>query len=303
MADKTQTIWPRPSAVVTAVRRQLKHTLGATRVPTRQPRAAVHKCRKGGKRLRSLLILLEPAYGQDALMAERQLRKAARKLADFRDATARVQCLDRLIAAAPTKAAANPLRMLRRQMVAHASYTLDPEAVTAALTRFHSSVHRVQAEIIGWPKAVPDRGTVRQGFENTYRRTRQDFQAAFDSPDPDHLHAWRKSLQHFRHQMRLLAADSKKAATPTPEQAALAERVALIDAVSDYLGEDHDLHVLEMFLHAGPFELPPATVAAFDAAAKREATRLRDAAFSAGATLFWRKPKAFISLMDEAGAA
>jgi len=304
MADKSHPLWQRPSAVVTALKRQFKRTLSATRVPTRQPRAAVHTCRKGGKRLRSLLILLEPVYGAEALQAERRLRKAAGKLAHFRDATARVQTLDRLIAAAPDKVSAKPLRTLRRMMVADASYTQAPAAVEAALTDFHSVVHRVQSDVIGWPKVSPDRGTVREGLKATYRLTRQGYLAAFESSDPEHLHTWRKSLQHFRHQMRLLAALQKAAAkkdAPTPAQAALAERVALVDALSDYLGEDHDLHVLAEFLHAGPFELPPALVAAVDTAMKAEGERLRDAAFAMGATLFWRKPGVFISLMDCVG--
>ena len=74
-----------------------------------------------------------------------------------------------------------------------------------------------------------------KGLEKTYRRGRREFEAAMDEPTVESLHEWRKRVKHLWYHHTLLRSLWPPVMEVTGDEA---------HALSDRLGDDHDLAVL-----------------------------------------------------------
>jgi hypothetical protein len=184
----------------------------------------VHDTRRKLKWLRSLLRALRPALGERTFAVEnRALRDAGRHLAAARARKARRESL---------------LLLLRH-------YGLSPgdvhqpllaESGSPALLsdqdreRAAKSIAAVAAGTSSWATNV-EAGVLVTGLAEELRRARRAFRRAQRAPSSHNVHEWRKHVKHHLHHLELMSELA-------PE---LEERIADLDALSELLGQAHDL--------------------------------------------------------------
>lgn len=212
---------------------------------------AIHEARKDLKKLRSLLRLVRTAMPKDARRrAGGALRDIAASLSGTRDADVMRATLAKL-----------------GETGTFTVVTPDPDVPGAI-----AALERERALVSVWPLDGLDRAGLATGIAIAYARGRDEYRAARADPTVEGIHEWRKRVKDLWYQARLL-----EAAWP-PVLAALAEEA---HALSDLLGDDHDLAVLAEHRE--------------DLAERCHARRgeLQDEAFALGARVYAEKPKAF----------
>jgi len=243
---------------------------------------AVHETRKSLKRLRALLRLVRPAIGADAFSRENaQLRDIGLSLSGARDRHVLFETANKLDAAGllGRRGIADKLRQSILAVNGDADGNGPPPALRGATERLtEAGVRLVELPMVGGAFDV-----VGKGLEASYRRARRAFRAAYEEGTDEAFHNWRKGAQRHWRQMALLSR-----AWP----AYLDARVQEARALSQQLGDDHDLAMLTAFVHsdsAGP--LNGEAVAVIEAAARQRQQELRLAARPRGDRLFADKPR------------
>jgi CHAD domain-containing protein len=124
-----------------------------------------------------------------------------------------------------------------------------------------------------------------RGLKQTYRQARKAHEAAQAQPTVENLHEWRKQTKYLWHQLQLLERLSP---------GFVGELIDEMHALSDYLGDDHDLAVLR----SRAFELLKAELneksgSAIKALIDRRRAELQAKALKLGERLYADKPKSF----------
>lgn len=247
--------------------------------------AVVHGVRKRGKRVRAVLRLVRPVLGDDYDSVNIAVRDAGRRLASIRDAHALLGTFDALTAGCSEDRVDVGLLGVRSGLVRRAqeeSAAARQNAVTGEVTALLGSA---RARVDDWSL---DDGfeTIGPGLRATYRRGRRGWRAAIDHPSPEALHEWRKSAKFLWHQTELLGPSAPLILDPLADA---------LHALSDTLGDSHDLVVLCDLLKADPDafggwrEVDGAVVLA-----DRCRTDLNRRAVGLGARLYAERPTAFV---------
>ncbi len=244
---------------------------------------AIHETRKCLKRLRALLKLIRPALKpSDYSCANVELRNIARDLSAKRDADVMRATIGKLAKSADGGQA----RVLTK---------LEKDLSTSATPAAQASVHDDESRELLRKSAKSlkqARRTLRElelretgfdvviaGFENAYARGRKQYWALRQGADDSLSHEWRKSVQaHWRQQVLLSAA--------WPEY--LAVRVETARVISEALGDEHDLEVLEQFAGRQLDKGQVAEISELIASRKRE---LRQDAYREAARLYADNPR------------
>ena len=250
------------------------------------PEAAVHGVRKGFKRLRALLRLTEAAraraVSQRARAARRALAQTARHLAQARDAAAREDALDDLVAKAG-------LAKATRRAAGRALASTDAPARAGDGVGAHRAA--LEAEMAALAEALPRLGAALDddalcaALAASYAKARRAGRAV-DPADDESLHELRKDVIAQRYQMELVTAD-----WPALGQFWVDE----LQRLRDKLGKHHDLAVLRALAEAHPARggRRPAWCAPLLAAIAARQAKLAHSALLLHARLFAEKPKAF----------
>lgn len=194
----------------------------------------VHEARKVVKRLRSLLRLVQPALEpKDFAKRYKSIGQAGDMLAGARDRFVMGQTIGQLegrFGAEAVSAFASVRQALDASSVAPGCH-IDPDAIAQARIVFEK-----EARAFGKLKLrAKGAAIIADGLERTYKTARANFARAYETPDDEHFHEFRKAVQwHWRH-MALLSR-----AWPSY----FAVRIAACQELADALGDDHDLSVL-----------------------------------------------------------
>ena len=238
---------------------------------------AIHDARRCIKRLRALLRLIRPGLSDKSFEAEEErLASVGHLLSGVRDAHVMQQTLLKLEA----RFGPLPDGAGERLRAAAEKSSSDPKPNARGDFRRGALQRLKLARKLFKPEGLAgvEFDSVGEGLESSYRKARKAFRNAYRHPSNETFHAWRKGVQrHWRHMQLLSRA--------WPET--LSARASEAKAVSQLLGEDHDLAVLMAFAetHAG-------TVLTAEAAALLGAqcvscqTELRDLAKPRGERLF-----------------
>lgn len=243
----------------------------------------IHKARKCLKRLRALLRFARPAMASKEFTEhDQRLRNIGRTLSASRDCQAMVESLEKLqehFGGGWNSRLLGGLRATfqgrqQREVIAMAQLTKE---TTGALGDARE----------GFEGLVFDSGklSVSAGAKPVYARARKGLKHAFANGHADAFHAWRRDAQrHWRH-MQLLAA-------AWPEE--MSARITEIRALSQCLGDDHDIHILMGHVRTiGPDLASRREMESFyDGCALRQ-HRLRFDAHNHGRLLFTEAPSAF----------
>jgi len=254
--------------------------------------AAVHDARKRGKELRALLRLVRGTMGDAARDENAVVRDAGRTLSDVRDATSVVECVDALRADAedagdagdaseastatetkpatgggPTSGADHPVTVdpvstspvstspvaadptlhalgLLRDALVDRRTRLEAELdLDARVTDFTRAFEGVAARIPSWPVDTAGLDDLIRAAVKRYGRGRREMAIAASSGEREAYHEWRKRVKDHRYHLRLL-----RPLWPPVLTAVHGE----VKVLSDHLGDEHDLTVVEETLAAEP---------------------------------------------------
>jgi len=250
----------------------------------------VHQVRKRCKKLRGALRLVRPALGPEVYRRENAaLRDASRGLSSLRDAEALRETLrDLREAQAETLAprAFDDLDEALRERRDAAAGAADGDG---RMETFVARLRAVRERSGDWKLRREGAEALTGGLRRTYARGRRAMAHAQADPSPERFHEWRKRSKYGWYHLRLLR-DAWRGPLEALEEAQ--------HALSDLLGDDHDLAVLIGTLEREP-ELAGSAASreALLGLAARRRRALQAKARPLGARLYAEKPKAFARRM------
>jgi CHAD domain-containing protein len=271
-----------PDAVRATAREELE---GGAAVLTEQraddPVGAVHEARKHVKKSRSLLRLARPGLDRRTYRHEnRTLRDAARTVSDVRDADVLVETVEALHERFAGQLPARAFEKLRKQLAEEAEQ--GRAGLDASLgAELEDTLRTVASRVDEWRLDGAGWSVAGKGIDRAYRRGRKTFAVAHADPSTENLHEWRKRVKDLWYHERLL----------TPAwPAVVGAQADEAHALSDLLGDDHDLAVLaERLSEQAPTEDTDAILELID---QRRAELLAHAR-ALGRRVYAEKPKAF----------
>ena len=259
------------------------HRIGLSQIEMAEARlncdddiTAVHDARRCLKRLRALLRLIRPALAEAVYEREtKRLAGIGRLLAGERDRHVMQQTLLKL--ESQFGPLADNAGKHVRSCLAQAHKGAKSGSAGDVRRKALSQLKPVRKAFAGPHIEHIELEHLMEGQELTYRKARRAFGKAYEQPSDESFHHWRKTVQqHWRH-MQLLSRG-------WPE--ALSARADEAKALSQILGEDHDLAVLVAFLreHAGS-ALKPEDIDLLEKRCRSCQAELRDLAKHRGARL------------------
>jgi CHAD domain-containing protein len=235
------------------------------------------------------LRLLRPALGRSVFGRENtSLRDAARELAGLRDRHVLVRTFDALIASSEGAIAPQTVAVVRGTLAEREQTdggTLDRHLVGTLI----ETLRRFRERTALWPLRDAGWDVFEGGLEWVYRCGRTAFAEAYDEPSTQRFHEWRKRVKDLWHQLEWFER-------LWPE--VLGQQASETHALSDDLGDDHDLGVLRETLKGfGPL-VGPAEIGNLVVLIDRRRAELQQRAHLRGEKIYAEKPKAFLRRME-----
>ena len=249
------------------------------------PEEAIHEARKDIKKLRALLRLVRGDLGGKTFARENVvLRDTARGLAGVRDADVMIETLDALVERYPNRVPADVARGLMQALHAHRR-ALDIDGTDRGVDAATAALREVRDRVEEWPLAHDSFDAFEEGLKRTYKRGRRAYAAALADPGTETLHEWRKRVKDHWHHHVVLERSWPGLMKQYGDEA---------HALSDLLGDDHDLTVLREWAWAHPEAAGsvPGLEELAGAVGKRRAQLQREA-FELGARLYAERPSDF----------
>lgn len=248
-------------------------------------KTAVHESRKGVKKVRAILNVLEQCGAQIARKDAQRLKQAGRELSALRDATAIVETFDRVRRRYPTSLSEHTYAVLRRGLVRAGEQQERRARRDGVATHAARQLHKTRKAAKRWTAPAFDLPELFAVITASYRRSRKAMKRARASRRSAAVHAWRKELKMFWYQLRLVK----------PWTAGLAPLVGELKRLETELGEDHNLVVLGATLRGcRDLRSMRAEVRQVAQLARRMRPPLRTRAFALGRRLHRRKPDVFV---------
>jgi len=265
---------------------ELDHAIASLSAPEEQGiEAAVHDVRKRCKKLRGLARLVRPGLGGTYRRINDAARDAGRDLSPIRDAHAILGCFDNLLARTGNDLDADTASAVRAELSRRAREA--SVAVADTDTEVRSALDRLvtlRSGVADW-SFDDDFRIVASAVSTTYRRGRDAMRQARRQGDDETLHEWRKREKDLWYAVRLLTPSAPAVLGPT---------ASALHALSEDLGNDHDLVVLASLLDHEPGAFGgSAAVEATLTLTTRTRASLQEHAFGLGVQLYAERPDAF----------
>ena len=265
------------------VRRETKKAL--QELPPHRPLRgeAVHDARKRLKKARAALRLMRDALAKDEYRRENErLRDAARPLSAMRDADVLLTTLDGLMRKSdPVER--RVLHIMRGRLMADRRAVQRRFRAEHALATARELVETARRRARRWPSR---RGwsVLGPGLARVYRAGRASHAAARTEASNENLHECRKQTKYLWHQLQFLERVRPGRMRRLQNRA---------HALSDRLGDDHDLAVLRDKLEAARAALPDGAVRRIAPIIEARRKRLQREAFALAERLYDEPPARF----------
>jgi len=245
--------------------------------------AAVHNARKSLKRLRALLRSLRVAFPKKLFRVENQrLAAAGRKISPMRDVHVQLRALGKLRAAASSAGDEVRRQLLRRQSVFI-------RRIPALRKTVRTMLDVSRQSLAAWPLRKATAQDLAAGLTRIYRQGRAARKTARVSPTPGHLHEWRKKAKSLGYGLKLIEGLGP---------AKLARRIRASDALTEALGDNHDLFLVLRSLRQEHRAFPAVDFAALARRIGHKRAKLQERAFKLGQKIYDQKPDAFKQRLD-----
>ena len=249
---------------------------------------AVHESRKSLKRLRAVVRLVHTELGDELSAQENAaFRDAGRALSGPRDSQVMIDAFDALIECYPVEAGLADLQAFRSRLVqTHEAVARELTPGASAFAEVERATRAARDRIVDWPLDGKGFGALAPGLARAYRRGRRANRIARKEPSPEHLHEWRKRVKDLWYSVQILEAAGPRRMKKLAKTA---------HELSELLGDDHDLVVLEQQAQGSPGDFPNETGAEIllDLSERRRA-ELQARAFRMAKGLYRDAPAPFV---------
>lgn len=242
----------------------------------------VHDARKRLKEIRALLRLVHKPLGKKLFTRHnRQFRDIGQQLSSLRDAAAMVECWDALVAEDPRRFSSAAMKRARARLQARvADIAPDQPQAHAELL---ASLGAASEAVADWPLRAQGFALFKAGVLRTCQEGRRAMKAVQQKRSDELLHEWRKRVKDHWYQTRLL-----RDAWPH----LLKARQKSLETLAGYLGDDHDLALLQQLLDEQPALFGASnTRKSITLAVEARRLRLFEDALELGARLYAEKPE------------
>jgi CHAD domain-containing protein len=211
------------------------------------PVKAVHDARKALKQERSLLRLARGTMTRAERRRENAaLRHAGRMLSGTRDAEVMLQALDRLAERFAGQLPQSTFDAIRGPLTAERDQARQRLLESGLAGAVAAELRTVRSRVEGWSLKGEGWKALEPGLHRSYRRGRRALRRAGSRPTVASLHEWRKRTKDLWYHLRLLKASAPGIVGGYADDA---------HALSDVLGDDHDLALLNEVLRSRAGEL------------------------------------------------
>jgi CHAD domain-containing protein len=180
-----------------------------------------------------------PTYSEE----NAHYRDAARRISEIRDANAAVETFDDLVepaAEADGTLDGDTLADIRATLVDRRDTIAAEQSLDKRLSAVRADLLEGRERIDDLPIATEGYDAVAGGLRKSYKRARNRMSDAYDDPEFERFHEWRKRIKYHRYHTRLLRqvwVDPMK------------ERRAQLKTLSDIIGDENDLAEFAMTMH------------------------------------------------------
>ena len=223
------------SSVGDAVRRIADEQIGKAlaSIDSAERAEAVHDVRKRCKKLRGLIRLVRPAFG-DYSDENAAFRDIARMISGARDAKVMQDTYDLLMADHDGSLDRTALGPIRRQFTMERKSRIEDGDVDDHLDEARERLVEARERAQSWTLDDDGWDAVAGGLKKTYGRAVDAAEKARACPDGEQFHELRKRVKYHWYHCRLLE-------NLWPDMMATRKHAA--KQLSDILGDHHDLHV------------------------------------------------------------
>ena len=202
----------------------------------------IHEYRKAIKRCRALLRLLKNFIGENVFETiDKKLSMAAGDMAQRRDATVNLRSFINLSLAYSHTITENIRQSITNELTekvkkAYETEIIDPVKTEESILIFLKTILDELNEIRIKPATHSDFSTA---IEKSYFKAANLFTDAKNSLETEVIHKFRKFTKHLLFQLKF---------TPDLDKTYLNPLITKLDNISDFLGKEHDLAVLDKTL-------------------------------------------------------
>lgn len=202
----------------------------------------VHEVRKRCKEVRAAVRLVRPVL--PTYSAENaHYRDAGRRISDIRDAQAAIETFDdhvQPIAADHGSLTNETLADLRGILVDRREQVAAEQDLDVRLAEVRSDLVEGRERVDTLPIATEGYDAVAGGLRKSYKRARNRMDDAYDDPEFERFHEWRKRIKYHRYHCRLL-----RRVWVGPMKARRNE----LKTLSDIIGDENDLAEFSIMMH------------------------------------------------------
>jgi len=247
---------------------------------------AVHDVRRRCKLVRALIRLVRPTFPE--YRAENAwFRDLGRSLSHTRDATASIECLDAITKRFASLIQPNVFAPVRQNLEQRRLHIVGAVKLDDRLIEARHSLYAAHWRVGDWSLESDGFAAVAGGLGKTYGRAHRRMQEARQIATTELLHDWRKRAKYHRYHMKLLGPIWP---------AMLGPREKECHRLTDYLGEEHDLAVLQAILLDEPDRFgDPQTLRSLFGLIRWRRAELQAAAMPLGMRLFGEDPEAHVT--------
>lgn len=268
----------------------LDEVIGHLQNVDEDPNEAVHEARKGLKKLRATVRLVRDEVGRSTYKRENVCyRDAGRVLSDARDSFVQIETVQALHRHFDEQLADDAFdtveeRLKERHRAEMEETVQDEDAIENVL----DTLHAARARIEDWPIDSETFDALGDGLKRVYRRGRKAYKVARKETTAENLHEWRKRAKYLRYQVDMLQEIWPNL---------MVELEDTLHNLTDYLGDDHDLAVLQHLLVEHPELSSDETHEMLLGLIEQRRSELQQSAWPLGQRLYAEKPKAFVRRM------
>lgn len=202
----------------------------------------VQEARKRCKEIRAAVRLVRPVlptYKRENV----HYRDAVRRLSDVRDAHAAIETFDDHLQPAVEARGAlddSSLADIRATLVDRRETMAAEQDLERQLAEVRADLVEGRARVSDLPIATEGYDAVAGGLRKSYKRARNRMAEAYEEPEFERFHEWRKRIKYHRYHTRLL-----RRVWVGP----MKRRRAELKELSDIIGYENDLAEFEMVIH------------------------------------------------------
>lgn len=247
---------------------------------------AVHDARKCFKKIRSVLRLVRDEIDEEVYKSENLFfRDIGRRFSDVRNATIMIETFDKLVGEASDSDRYLPLRT--PIIAPHGEVVAQLREQWEEVGEIRELLHVARHRVASWPVDRDRFSAMGRGLQRTYKRGRTAYAEVVAEASVEHLHEWRKEVKYLWYQLRML-----KPVWPD----VMGPLVRELEALSEELGEDHDIAIFCQALQArDDLRSHPEIAEALRARGEERREILQESAKARGARLYAERPKPFVA--------